>query len=358
MILKSKIVLMIAAAGLVAGCNKSSAPSAPETVAQPAPQKEPGTPSNGGSPGTKQPVQPGADGTPAPQGKPGLGSLVTLCDDGGRALADGPWIDPGTNLVDCSGLSTVYNAIKTADIKATEGSHFDKLFAGTSAAATMKFLNERVHYVVPSNVSFKLTFGADTREIPGGKGGVVAANLGMAFWMIDTKFGGKEAGIKYFVGSTPINPTAPANGFVHLGESFVKFDIIQRMSTMIHEARHSDCEALTSEVCGLPHAKCPTGHAYADMNACEDKAVGPYFTEAVYEQALQQSCKNCSETEMQVALIAAAESLTRVLNLKEIMDSKETRLKVDMLPGFEPKAHRESLKSVFESRRIEAGVRK
>lgn len=283
----------------------------------------------------------------------GLAAFAIGCDSSGRAAKDGPWIDPGTNGSDCDGLSTVYNAMKVASLKSDSGSQFEKIFGASNGQAALQFLNQRVHYIVPNNVSFKLNLQGQSKDMTLDSEYVVAVNMGTALFLIDKQYRNQLPGMTFSIGSTPVTSSNPATGFIQLGKNFAKFPLVDRMATLIHEARHSDCESTTSELCGLPHIACPAGHALATMMACEDKAIGPYYIEAVYLQTLAKTCSNCNEEERQRAELAATDSLSRVMNLADIKSGKEQRFKINLLPGFSPESQRESLRTAYDARRAE-----
>ena len=125
-------------------------------------------------------------------------------------------------------------------------------------------------------------------------------------------------------------------GIIQLGAGYKeKFaPSIVRQSTLIHEARHSDCTGgikrsvlddllkgifPENSSCGHLHVKCPAGHDYAGYMACDKGAWGAYAVEAVYGSVISKTCTNCSETEKQIALISALDSVSRVLVLDDML---------------------------------------
>jgi hypothetical protein len=107
-------------------------------------------------------------------------------------------------------------------------------------------------------------------------------------------------------------------------------------STLVHEARHSDCTApLTEEglqrirdsgtnitnmdftageiLCGHLHVVCPEGSDVAGKNACDNHRFGPYEMGGLYNQMVAQTCVNCSEEELALAEMSALSAYERVL---------------------------------------------
>jgi hypothetical protein len=62
---------------------------------------------------------------------------------------------------------------------------------------------------------------------------------------------------------------------------------LSRLSTLIHEARHSD---------GFQHQECPSGHPNAGRTLCDGEE-GPYAIEAYFLEAFADSCADCSQSE-------------------------------------------------------------
>jgi hypothetical protein len=107
-----------------------------------------------------------------------------------------------------------------------------------------------------------------------------------------------------------------------------------RTSTLVHEARHSDCTGgmdsddvgriraggmPASTECFYRHVDCPKGHPMAGLEACDEIAWGAYTMGALFSAALAKNCTNCSEEEKQQALMVTMDGFSRVLVLEAMM---------------------------------------
>ena len=105
---------------------------------------------------------------------------------------------------------------------------------------------------------------------------------------------------------------------------------ISSPSTLIHEARHSDCSVALSQDqikslrnsedllkgdlrCGHLHVACPKGHILEGLNACDQDYWGAYSVSGFYSQMVETACTNCTEDEREQARMARIDSLSRVL---------------------------------------------
>jgi hypothetical protein len=124
--------------------------------------------------------------------------------------------------------------------------------------------------------------------------------------------------------------TSPRVGLVQIGEGlfFKKFQVnpevpgapansVSRLSTIFHEARHSDGHG---ESLSFGHAYCPSGHAYEGYPACDRNLNGPYTIGAQMLKTLTQGCGDCSIKEKTILKAIEADSRSRVL--KAYRDSK------------------------------------
>lgn len=293
-----------------------------------------------------------------PPDRPGLAALQVECNSSDLADdTDGPFIDPGMSNFDCSGIRTVYNGIRKAEISAQENSNFQKLFGGTNSESVVGFMNQRVHYIVPGTTNFAVRHTDGRREIMPWtrEERIVALNAGMAMWLTIKRNAAQFPGMTFTLGRTPIDSTAPTSGVILLGRRFADFPLVDRMETMVHEARHSDCASVNDDLCGHPHSECPSDHELRGIHACDGRGIGPYFTGAVYSKTVGTTCANCSEKEKQIALASSLDSLNRVVNRDRIERGIEQGWVIDRVPGSSPKKHRDDLRTVHSSRKREMG---
>ena len=101
-----------------------------------------------------------------------------------------------------------------------------------------------------------------------------------------------------------------------------------RLSTLFHEARHSDGNGKTLS---FFHNLCPKGHAYEDYYACDRSLNGSYSVGAYVTRALTENCADCTPAQKEVMRLEYVDSFSRVIRewsdvnpydgaLKEICD--------------------------------------
>lgn len=174
---------------------------------------------------------------------------------------------------------------------------------------------------------------ADPQATEEGGPMVVMGNMGAAFYHL-----GKEKGI--LVGynftqagkSKVVAITSPRTGIIQIGEGLFKIlvnkkDIAAysnayfRVSTLLHEAHHSDGNGKTL---GFFHALCPKGHAYENVNACDRNSNGPYMVDAAYMKQARTTCiaaKTCTAAEAELMATLAVDSFSRVID-KGVWDAR------------------------------------
>lgn len=84
---------------------------------------------------------------------------------------------------------------------------------------------------------------------------------------------------------------------------------INRLSTLFHEARHSDGHGKSLS---FMHTKCPEGHDLAGMSACDNNLNGPYLVGATTTAIFLQTCTTCSTPEKEALRLAAIDSAGRI----------------------------------------------
>jgi hypothetical protein len=93
---------------------------------------------------------------------------------------------------------------------------------------------------------------------------------------------------------------------------------IDRLSTLFHEARHSDG---SGKHLGFVHANCPAGHDLAGLPACDDSNNGPYAVGAMALKVLYIQCSTCSTLEKTRLKVSILDSFSRLLNRNNENDS-------------------------------------
>jgi hypothetical protein len=243
---------------------------------------------------------------------------------------DIPWLEPDTLHLKSGQVKQV-----GASIHALEKMEFDltskgplqdefvQFFGGGRSADVLDFLRERIHFV-----------GADLEE---GADETYASNYGPSWleYIYHHRFLG-ERQIKpqqpaFKHGTIPI--TSPRTGLIVLGGAYSAAGTsdFDRLETLIHEARHSDCPVMPEQgdlenfvkgrylqmteagrSCTHVHVPCPRGHALSGQLACDAHPWGAYMAGYLFAESVFKSCRSCSETQRQEALATAKENFTRL----------------------------------------------
>ena len=159
------------------------------------------------------------------------------------------------------------------------------------------------------------------------KGQIVMSNMGLAFYL-----NGKIENRRVVVDLVDIGPVrieSPRTGLLQVGEglfSLYKRRITQnvlkgifRVSTLFHEARHSDGHGATL---GFLHAKCPTGHDFEGLYACDASTNGPYTVGALMEKNLLAACgDSCTMQTKQIIQMLYLDDVSRNISTYETADS-------------------------------------
>ncbi len=213
---------------------------------------------------------------------------------------------------------------------------FDRAFGADVGNSIIRYIDDRFDYI------FSGTSGGDDNTI--------ASNPSISTWMVASigqyaKDNGLRLSVEDYWEVNGVKRTVTTNfdGAMKIGKAYVagKNYYIERMKTLIHEARHSDCttpltaadakaaisaknidsliETMTQRSCGHMHAKCPVGHDLAGQYACDSGAWGAYAFGAIFFEKLAKDCSDgCSEVERQIALLGEKEAKTRVLKVEEV----------------------------------------
>jgi hypothetical protein len=205
---------------------------------------------------------------------------------------------------------------------------FTQIFGGTSGEDVMRYLEERIHYM-----------GADA----GGDKGIYAANYSPEFlsyiYSRDVRQSKNPKVTKMTFENSTVVIDSPRVGFVVVGDAYTwpETSWIDRLDTLVHEARHSDCatipdaEDLTAyqksqylnisiegRSCTHIHMPCPKGHPLAGELACDDHDWGAYTVGYVFSKTMYRSCVGCSEKQKQEALATATDDFSRLF--KDVQD--------------------------------------
>jgi hypothetical protein len=204
---------------------------------------------------------------------------------------------------------------------------FDDIFGGSQSQNVINFIDERSAYYIAPTRSVK----RHIRLRQAGESYETASNVGTGLYLsslahrerVSFDFDGRSIEVN----DTRVGLIKLARGFFRSESKFKDTYRVSRIGTLVHEARHSDCTGgvkrstlkhLKSKIdildnsCGHTHARCPRGHSYAGLMACDTSPWGSYAVEAVLLARIAQ-CEDCNEEVVQAALISVIDRRKRVL---------------------------------------------
>jgi hypothetical protein len=125
------------------------------------------------------------------------------------------------------------------------------------------------------------------------------ANLEDLGWrpVSSSQFGVFKIGAKLF----PVEDVG--NGFV---------PSMHRLMTLFHEARHGDGNGRNML---FPHVRCPSGHDYEGLMACDVPSNGAYMVGATFLNSVKQACQSCSVKDLEVMKVILADHMNRVIGV-------------------------------------------
>ena len=263
------------------------------------------------------------------------------------SLGQPVYIDATVSDTDRASLKSDYSFIGSRELKTTPNktSVYSYIFGGESGQAAQKYLNDRVHYFLGSleNKDFQKRFKVsastlnDDAKKSNSTATLMATNIGTVAYFISKTV--VPSSMFFSVAGKDVRVESSRIGLVELGPGYSgdKFGAEERVGTLIHEARHSDCtggldssdidliakgESPVNNSCGHTHVLCPAGHDLAGLPACDSEAWGAYSIGMIYGLELSQNCKNCTATQKQVFGAQALDSASRVLVLQDMAAGK------------------------------------
>ena len=150
---------------------------------------------------------------------------------------------------------------------------------------------------------------------------VVMSNVGAALYLLGKTSPEKQLHQLAF-DSQQIQITSPRTGILKIGPGlFHDFGVklqnvaldIYRVSTLFHEARHSDGHG---ETLGFLHSKCPAGSDYEGLSACDGSTNGPYTVGALVMKTMKDSCVTCTPLSNKFLEIMYLDVSSRVIHYK------------------------------------------
>jgi len=236
------------------------------------------------------------------------------------------YLESGMTAAEAETVQADLVALDRMNLGLAEDSLPALVFGGAQGFHLGEFLDKRIDYLISpvrgkaaDAVEFKTGAGKTTGQI-------VAHNLGTALWISGMKQGVQSLIVEIDDRAVPI--TGPEVGIVRLGQAFFgmrghwlaqvpETHRIQRLGTLMHEARHSDCSvrpagAVIPATCGYSHSVCPKGHYLAGIPACDVVPWGPYFVQGVFGATVSLACSNCSKHERRLAKAISLDALSRM----------------------------------------------
>jgi hypothetical protein len=266
-------------------------------------------------------------------------------------------LDPALTDANKNLIRADAHALENYHLNVTRGSYYDKAFSGTTGTEILQYMNDRVNYIVPQVDDLQSRLKLGWIQLPSGgdqgapdptngdkRAVVMALNIGFALWMAN-EANPTPFDLHFEIGNTTVPLTSPRVGIVELGEGYTMdktpggtpITTIVRTTTLVHEARHSDCtggmeasdldlikegEMPQNHECGHLHIDCPEGHPLAGLPACDDLAWGAYSIEAIYAAAVAKTCQNCALEEQEQGMEVALDAISRVTVADDMLAGK------------------------------------
>lgn len=249
-----------------------------------------------------------------------------------------------------------FTKIPSSDLAAYDRQNyglFSEVFGGTDNYNLIAFFDERIKHVLkeedlkeftssPSNFSIT-SWSSDPdadKKMESAGAQVAASNIGMGLWFQAAVEG---VTMRLYRKGEEIKIDSPRAGLMLIGPGYIdwvklengtKIDLPSeyRQSTLLHEARHSDCtggitqkdlnvartaksmqefdEKYTRNACGHLHTLCPKGHDLAGLAACDKHAWGAYTVGAIFKAAVTNTL---SGRDRAILEASAIDSWDRVL---------------------------------------------
>jgi hypothetical protein len=159
----------------------------------------------------------------------------------------------------------------------------------------------------------------------------IMSNVGSSIYLT-----GKTNGILLGInmpGLGKIPVTSPRVGLLKIGKGLFRmgrtkntFDIdnsLMRVSTLFHEARHSDGNKKST---GFLHTVCPADHEYAGFYACDFSINGAYSVSFYVGQAMAENCAKCTVAQREALRLDYLDSLSRVITRQEVAPGTEEEI--------------------------------
>ena len=195
--------------------------------------------------------------------------------------------------------------IESMDIDGKQIPGFIRVFKGSNSAAVVRYLEQRINYILSENTPSFLRIVRDDQESSRLSFDSYAFNLSSSLWYdkLIAQREGSNARLKINNRLRSINSSRV--GAINLGNLFNSSDVATQAITLIHEARHSDCPggAWASDLerikNSIPTQNVQCGQLHTD--GIDTFPWGPYTIDYIYSLTISRTCSNCSESERQMA---------------------------------------------------------
>lgn len=285
-----------------------------------------------------------------------------------------PLIDSAISSVEQSKLESDFKRVQEIKYNSEAlGPAYKKIFKSEDALGLVNYLKLRISYILPRELDFRsriyfknpnqvtLPRGfLQHHSIPTSPGrNVVARNQSTPLWFLaeGARQDKLEVVFKTKDGFKPLDSSRI--GIIQLGPEYFgnkQHTAIDRISFLIHEARHSDCShgikrSYINDLynkpemgfrfhqgpfakCGNYHQECPILHSLSGLAACDNSPWGGYGIQAIFLAKIYRSCQNCSEQEKQHALVSFNDFSERlVVRSGDWDDNKNKEILKDWLLG-------------------------
>lgn len=228
-------------------------------------------------------------------------------------------------------LETALAKLGSLRLNAQNVDWFREIFGGSESNDVNRFLEDRAKFFVSSSTNWISRVRINGQPVEAGAPrsvhpDVVALNLGTELWI--NAVANAPHTLQFIFNDRLLDIPSTRIGIIQLGPGFTRHHALELAAVFVHEARHSDCtgglrasdlerirrgEVPQNPLCGHTHVRCPPGHDYAGLFACDGHAWGAYSTDSVYSAGIVLGCVSCNETEKQIAGLQSIDSLSRVL---------------------------------------------
>ncbi len=236
-------------------------------------------------------------------------------------------------------LESALDALGSLGIEGQNTKWFPEIFGGTGSSDVANYFDERIHFFLSSktDVAERVRINGDGIEsdpVVPKEPRIGAINWGAVLWLFAKA--AEPDTLTFEINGDAQDVPSTRVGIMQLGPMFGSFELVERTGIFVHEARHSDCTgglhssdlaairagaAPANLECGHLHVDCPQGHELAGLPGCDGDPWGAYTVQWVYAASIVLGCPSCSETERQVATIAAIDSSSRlVFDVKMMVD--------------------------------------